>query len=86
MDIYDNIIFIIPPHTFKEVYSVIGDPKKEYEKIEVYKNNIFWSYSLKNVSKELNAIFYSCNLADEKEIDKLINEITNKINKIELVK
>lgn len=50
-DIYDNIIFIIPPHTYQEVYSVMGHPKEEYEKIKEYKNNIFWSYSLKAYRK-----------------------------------
>ena len=28
---YDNIIFIIEPHTYKEIYNVLGEPKKEYE-------------------------------------------------------
>lgn len=50
-EIYDNIIFIIPPHTFEEVYNTVGEPKKEFEKVEEYKNNIFWSYSLKNYRK-----------------------------------
>lgn len=50
-DIYDNIIFIIPPYTFKQVYNELGNPKEEYEKIQEYKNNIFWSYDLKNYRK-----------------------------------
>ena len=50
-DIYDNIIFIIPPTTYKEVYDTLGEPKKDYEKIEEYKNNIFWSYILKDYRK-----------------------------------
>lgn len=50
-EIYDNIIFIITPYTFKEVYDVIGEPRKEYEKIQVYKNSIFWSYNLKDYRK-----------------------------------
>lgn len=50
-EIYDNIIFIIPPHTFEKIYSVIGEPKKEYEKIKEYKNTVFWSYSLKDYRK-----------------------------------
>lgn len=49
--IYDNIIFIIPPTTFEEVYNTIGEPKQELEKIKEYKNNIFWSYSLKDYRK-----------------------------------
>lgn len=50
-EIYDNIIFIIPPLTFEEVYKDLGEPNHEYEKIENYKNNIFWSYNLKNYRK-----------------------------------
>lgn len=48
--IYDNIIFVIPPTTYSEVISIIGSPN-EYEKIKEYKNNIFWSYSLKDYRK-----------------------------------
>ena len=49
-EIYDNIIFIIPPTTYKEVFDAIGSPN-EYEKIQEYKNNIFWSFDLKNYRK-----------------------------------
>ena len=47
-EIYNNIIFVIPPTTSKEV--LIGSPN-EYEKIQEYKNNIFWSFDLKNYRK-----------------------------------
>lgn len=50
-NIYDNIIFIIPPTTYKDVYESLGEPKAELEKIKEYKNNIFWSYDLKNYRK-----------------------------------
>ncbi len=50
-EIYDNIIFIIPPTTYEEVYKALGKPKQELEKIKEYKNNIFWSYSLKDYRK-----------------------------------
>ena len=49
-EIYDNIIFIIPPTTYSEVFNTIGSPN-EYEKIQEYKNNIFWSFDLKNYRK-----------------------------------
>ena len=49
-EIYDNIIFIIPPTTYNEVFNTIGSPN-EYEKIQEYKNNIFWSFDLKNYRK-----------------------------------
>jgi uncharacterized protein (DUF1697 family) len=50
-EIYDNLIFIIPPTEYKEVYNAIWEPKQDIEKIEVYKNSIFWSFDLKNYRK-----------------------------------
>lgn len=49
--IYDNLIFIIPPTTFDEVYREIGEPMEELEKIQNYKDTIFWSFSLKDYQK-----------------------------------
>lgn len=37
--------------TYLEVFSEIGEPKEEYEKIANYKNAIFWSFELKHFSK-----------------------------------
>lgn len=39
--IYDNIIFVISPHTCGEICDVLGDINSELEKIKIYKNNIF---------------------------------------------
>lgn len=50
-EIYDNLIFIMPPATFAEVYSEIGEPKEELEKIKDYKEVIFWSFSRKDYQK-----------------------------------
>ena len=50
-EIYNNLIFIIPPTTYEEVYNAIGEPKKEIEKIKEYNNYIFWSFDLKNYRK-----------------------------------
>lgn len=50
-EIYDNLIFIMPPATFAEVYSEIGEPKEELEKIKAYKEVIFWSFSRKEYQK-----------------------------------
>ena len=33
-EIYDNLIFIIPPAAFSDVYNEIGEPKKELERIK----------------------------------------------------
>ena len=45
--IYDNIVFAIPQKTF----NILGTPNQELEKIQEYKNNIFWSYELKEHRK-----------------------------------
>ena len=50
-EIYHNLIFIIPPTKYEEVYNSIGKPKKDIEKIKNYNNYIFWSYNLKNYRK-----------------------------------
>ncbi|MEG2235160.1 MAG: DUF1697 domain-containing protein [Clostridia bacterium] len=49
--IYDNIIFIIPPTRYEDVYNTIGEPKEDIEQIKEYNNYIFWSYDLKNYRK-----------------------------------
>ena len=50
-EIYDNLIFIMPPVIFTDVFNEIGEPKKELEKIQDYKEVIFWSFSRKNYQK-----------------------------------
>ena len=50
-EIYDNIIFVISPTTYSEVYSTLGEQNKDLEKIQEYQNNIFWSYNLKDYRK-----------------------------------
>lgn len=50
-DIYDNIIFIMPPTKVEEVIDVVGEPSENIDRIKVYKNVIFWSFDLKNYRK-----------------------------------
>ena len=50
-EIYDNLIFIIPPATCKDVYNEIGEPKEGLEKIKEYKETVFWSFSRKEYQK-----------------------------------
>ena len=50
-EIYDNLIFIIPPATYDEVYSEIGKPKEELEMIAHYENVVFWSFHRKDYQK-----------------------------------
>lgn len=50
-EIYDNLIFIMPPATFAEVWGEIGEPKEELEKIKEYREAVFWSFSRKDYQK-----------------------------------
>ena len=50
-EIYDNLIFILPPVTFEEVYLKIGEPKEGLEQILEYENAVFWSFDLKKHRK-----------------------------------
>lgn len=50
-EIYDNLIFIIPPTKYEEVYNTIGSPKEGLAQIEEYNNCIFWSFDLNNYRK-----------------------------------
>lgn len=50
-EFYDNLIFIMPPVTFSEVYNQIGEPKEELEKIMNYNEVVFWSFDRKKYQK-----------------------------------
>ena len=42
-EVIHQAIFLIPPVTIKEVYQAVGEAKPEYERVDYYKNVIFWS-------------------------------------------
>lgn len=50
---YDNLIFLIPPTKYEEVYNTIGKPKDDIEQIKEYNNSIFWTFDLKNYRKSI---------------------------------
>ena len=50
-EIYDNMIFIMPPLSYERFYDEIGCPNAEYEKVHPYKNVVFWSFSRKDYQK-----------------------------------
>lgn len=50
-DVYDNLIFLMPPLLYKEFFDEIGELKAEYEKAINYKDVVFWSFSLKDYRK-----------------------------------
>lgn len=50
-EIYHNLIFIMPPKTAFDVYNELGEPQKDLERIQSYKQVIFWSFSRKEYQK-----------------------------------
>ncbi|MBR2827996.1 MAG: DUF1697 domain-containing protein [Bacilli bacterium] len=50
-EIYDNIIFIMPPISSKDVFDSIGEPSKGIDGVKEYNNIIFWSFDLNNYQK-----------------------------------
>ena len=50
-EIYDNLIFLIPPLSYEEFSEEIGNPKGKYENVHYYKNAVFWSFSRKDYQK-----------------------------------
>ena len=50
-EIYDNIIFIMPPISSKDVFDSIGEPSIDIDKVQEYNNIIFWSFDLNNYKK-----------------------------------
>lgn len=49
--LYHNLIFIMPPMTFGELFREIGEPKQELERIEPHQKAVFWSFSRKDYQK-----------------------------------
>ena len=50
-DIYDNLIFMFPSVNYDRLYSALGEPKAEYERVYNYKNAVFWSFVRKDYRK-----------------------------------
>lgn len=50
-EIYDNLIFMLPPVTFAQVFEEIGAPKEGLEQIHPEEQAIFWSFSRKDYQK-----------------------------------
>ena len=50
-EIYDNLIFILPPASFQDVYREIGAPKEGLEQIQEYQSVVFWSFDRKQYQK-----------------------------------
>lgn len=50
-DLYDNLIFVMPPYTAEAIAEKIGEPTQELEKICICDNFIFWSFDRKKYAK-----------------------------------
>lgn len=50
-EIYDNLIFVMPPSTAENISGQVGEPTKKLEKIFIYSNAIFWSFDRKKYAK-----------------------------------
>ena len=50
-EIYDNLIFIMPPAIAEILAVKIGEPTTELEEICICKSAIFWSFDRKNYMK-----------------------------------
>ncbi|MCR5698029.1 MAG: DUF1697 domain-containing protein [Treponemataceae bacterium] len=50
-DIYDNLIFAIPPYRIEVVAEKIGEPSADLEKVEISGNAAFWSFNRKLYAK-----------------------------------
>lgn len=50
-EIYDNLIFAIPPNDIKIVAEKIGEPTKELEQVEICDNAAFWSFDRMKYNK-----------------------------------
>lgn len=77
-EIYDNLIFIMPPVDFSQAFNEIGEPKKELEKIKDYKGVVFWSFSRKDYQKTN----WWTKTANAKISNKLTIRTANTIRKI----
>ena len=50
-EIYDNLIFMIPPHSAKELAEKIGEPTEGLERIEICDDAVFWSFDRQKYGK-----------------------------------
>lgn len=50
-EIYDNLIFMMSPLSYKELYGELGSPKAEYENVHHYQDVVFWSFSRKDYQR-----------------------------------
>ncbi len=77
-DKYDNLIFILSDHTPQDICQMIGETSQELEKIQIYKNVIFWTFDKKQYQKCL----WWKKTASKTVSDKLTIRTANTVKKI----
>ena len=77
-EVYDNLIFILPPASFQDVYREIGAPKEGLEQIRDYGSAVFWSFDRK---KYQNTNWWP-NTASAEVAPKLTIRTANTVRKI----
>ena len=77
-EVYDNLIFLLPPTSFEEVYAAIGAPKEGIEQIQAYGNCIFWSFDLNDYRK---SVWWSKTASGEIK-DKMTIRTANTMRKV----
>ena len=50
-EIYDNLIFILPPRTAEWAAERIGEPSEGLEQVSIRQNAIFWSFDRKQYAR-----------------------------------
>lgn len=50
-EIYDNLIFLLPPAAAEEIQEKIGEPTNGLEQVSRCANSFFWSFDRKNYAK-----------------------------------
>ncbi|MCQ2082824.1 MAG: DUF1697 domain-containing protein [Lachnospiraceae bacterium] len=48
---YDNLIFILSDDAPETIYEIVGPPSEKFEKVQIYKNVIFWTFDRKKYQK-----------------------------------
>ena len=77
-EIYDNLIFLMPPLSCEEFEREMGGLNEEYERAHYYENAVFWSFNRKDYQKTN----WWSRTANSKVSDRITIRTANTIRKI----
>lgn len=80
-EIYDNVIFLMPPLTYEELLDTIGAPEENYEKVCHYKEVVYWSF----VRKDYQKTNWWSKTANANVSEKITIRTVNTVRKIALM-